>query len=413
MTPRTAKRIAAIPSPNKDSAKTKKSKKQIVDAVTELDAGPRGRGLGSQSSQSRQDRIDKGLIIEPTYLPRFREEFALREIQADPAKYFLPRIVERDGQDFMLIAPPGLCDELLDLFRYPVKPSLTKGAGKRKQDGAAVDEEGRPDKRARSQTVESEGVGRRRDGSLGVGFDMPFPEPDYDMGAGDMTGDDFRFDIDDVLPNGHDDGAAKSRGNAWNAEREPSLDLRGGVPDLTFDMPELGDSLLSIFDEDAAATQHETQAQQDAQPATKWSKNTVKALKVLKKELEPVEEEAEAEEKTMNFGEVSQKVRALNETATDFPLTHLSPAGFSPRGFRFLLRAVGSRDPGLRQARAKAAVRRFHRHRARPSLGDHWKRGFGGQQGSGRGSLTRRKRTGWEEHHIPLRQGCFLSVSRM
>lgn len=284
-----------MPSAKKaSSASKRKPKAALEDAVTEMDGRLTGRGFGKAgtSAESRQARLEKGLIVEPVFLPRTREEALLRDVQNDPAKYYLPRPVERDDKEWMLVAPPGLPEELENLFLVEKPLPLTKALGGGKRVAIADDDATRPGKRARTGDDDVE-LGRERQGSFvggGMGLDDSFDMPIQDDFGG--------FNVDDFQP---DYPASRSV-----ASREASFPVGEALHDLTFDMPELGESILSIFDEDRAPG-HATE-----QPATKWSKNTVRALKVLKKELGPDEAEGAetaSEEKTMSFQDVANKVR--------------------------------------------------------------------------------------------------------
>lgn len=351
VTPRTSQRLAQLKSPirpvngttngqttdGQSAVKkppTKKSRMQLFDAVTELDGNGAGRlgGLGSQGgsqsmgaagAMSRAEKIAAGLYIEPNYLPKNRYELACLEIRLNPSRNrCLPKTVMEGGSQWLLAAPPGVCAELTNLFKFPAPaqtglPPARHKAGNDTQANAP---------RQRSGTVDSE-VGRRREEGMGEisGFDhglldVTFDEADersgmvIDGGDGPILEDDFRFEMDsnheravdeDVQQPGVEDNYRRSVSRLATDPPNPSTGTRTRA--------EGESSLLDLFDDlsEPQATQlmPASQDENKAAGATKWSKNTVKALKVLKEQLGKDHVEEDSEEKAvMQFEKVSEKV---------------------------------------------------------------------------------------------------------
>ena len=75
---------------------------------------------------------------------------------------------------------------------------------------------------------------------------------------------------------------------------------------------------IALFDDRTVASQSQSQGQSQAQTQSAsepsddgkgYSKNTVKALAIVRRELQPGAEDAEGEDKYMSFNRMAQKVR--------------------------------------------------------------------------------------------------------
>ncbi|OBZ70610.1 Cohesin subunit rad21 [Grifola frondosa] len=278
--------------------KKHKEKKQIIDAVTELTDGPgakvgRGRnaGLGSQMTKDVSD-----IITENHYLPRSSLVMRLLEIRDDPLSHFLPMKSTPLGT-FFCAAPPGLAPELAEMFMRP-PPSK-----KRRVDGSVIEDEEVEQARragsiAPSLAIASEIIGR---GSMGPGNDFTFGDntvgaedfqmeiPEFDMGAGDM-----------------DLGRARSKSAALSVLSRLTTPPPDGVQleegeesyaDLTCP--------IAVFDDRAAQSQ--SQSVESSDDGKGYSRNTVKALSIIRRELRPTTGEEHDEEKVMSFKKMSEK----------------------------------------------------------------------------------------------------------
>lgn len=303
-----------------EATKKKKEKKQIIDSVTELADGPgaqvgRGRnaGLGAPVTKDVSD-----IVTEHSTLPRSSLVMRLLEIRDDPIAHFLPTKTTAQGT-FFFAAPPGLVPELADMFMRPVtnlNASKRRGASpekppskKRRVDGSvAGDEEEleqarREGSRAPSLALGSDVYGRA---SMGPGMDFAF---------GDNTGmgEDFQMDIPEFEGGAVGPEAERARSKSL----APSVLSRLSTPPPDV-MLEEGDEShadvtcpIAVFDDRVASSQSQSQA--PTEPASSddgkgYSKNTVKALSIIRKDLEPSAEEP-AEDKYMSFNNMAQKVR--------------------------------------------------------------------------------------------------------
>ncbi|KAI0757197.1 Rec8 like protein-domain-containing protein [Daedaleopsis nitida] len=305
--------------------KKRKEKKQIIDSITELEDGPgarvgRGRnaGLGAAVAKDVSD-----IITEHAYLPRSSLVMRLLEIRDDPLAHFLPTKTTAHGT-FFSAAPPGLVPELADMFMRPIanlSAAKRRGASpekppskKRRVDGSVVDDEDveqglRAGSRAPSLAFGSDVYGRA---SVAPGMDFSFDN------AGGM--EDFQMDIPDIV--GAEGDRARSKSIA------PSELSRLSTPPPDF-MLEEGDEShaditcpIALFDDRVAASQSQTQSQAPTELSDDgkgYSKNTVKALAVIRKELQS-NAETEEEDKYMSFNIMSQKASRRAAAAFFFEL---------------------------------------------------------------------------------------------
>ncbi|KAI0779378.1 Rec8 like protein-domain-containing protein [Fomes fomentarius] len=296
-----------------EAAKKRKEKKQIIDSVTELTDGPGARvGRGHVSD----------IVTEHPYLPRSSLVMRLLEIRDDPLAHFLPTKTTAQGT-FFNAAPPGLAPELADMFLRPItnlSAAKRRGASpdkppskKRRVDGSVagdeeeVEQARRAGSRAPSLALASDVYGR---GSVAPGMDFTF----------DNTGamDDFHMDIPEL------GGAEGDRARSKSLAPSELSRLSTPPPDI---MLEEGDEShadatcpIAMFDDRVASSQTQSQAPTESSDDGKgYSKNTVKALAVIRKEVQPNPEEPE-EDRYMSFNNMAQKASRRAAAAFFFEL---------------------------------------------------------------------------------------------
>ncbi|KAH9810685.1 Rec8 like protein-domain-containing protein [Melampsora americana] len=354
VTPRTSHRLAQLQSPvrptgggdalpSEGAAKkppTKKAKTQLVDAVTELEGNGIGRvgGMGSQggsqnmgATTSRADKIAAGLYLEPNYLPKNRYELACLEIRLNPRRNrHLPKTVTEGGSQWLLAAPPGICAELTNLFKFPAPAANapTRGRSSRLLEGGPAGGDVEQGQMTRSRSIDSE-LGRRREAGLeevsgfgegpsNITFDGVEDEPTGMMMGledGQIFQEEFRFEMQSNPDQPLDDAQSNPRRSPTAAVEElPRLARADGES-----------SLLDLFDELSESQPTQSSIKENATqdgakgPTTKWSKNTVKALKVLKGQFIDHDEDDLHEQggnKKISFEKVSEK--ATKRAASSF-----------------------------------------------------------------------------------------------
>ncbi|KAG6907663.1 hypothetical protein DXG01_007867 [Tephrocybe rancida] len=286
-----------------------KEKKQIIDSVTELADGPgakvgRGRaGLGAPVTKDVSD-----IVTEQQFLPRSSVVMRLLTIRDDPLAHFLPTKVTPNGT-FFCAAPPGLAPELAELFMRSI-------AGAPKRRGGSPDKS--PNKRQRLD--ENEEVEQpRRAASLapshGIGSDIGRASmgPDPIIDFGDQTGgpDDFQLDIPEFdMEADVDMGRGRSKSAAPSELSRLSTPGPDGIPiedgDVTY-----ADATCPIAMFDVRPSQTQTQTSEREVPIAEhegkgYSKNTIKAVGMIRKELQPVAGQ-EDDDKSLSFNKLSDK----------------------------------------------------------------------------------------------------------
>lgn len=279
---------------------------------------------------------------QPHYLPRSRTHLRLLERAADPY-YYLPRPLDATGNMY-LFAPPGLAPELQAMFRFPSRRALIKAEGRERSPSLGADVEVEAGRRAASSVghAHDDGfdVNERDFGGGGEGEEMDLGGFDYQPGLETDANGAFRFELDgeaDRVGDGGTPGPAGSGAGAAKASQRNSKKQKtdGGVPVVDYEdaVRTASGGPLAVFDDArsgthvASQTQTQTQTQQTQQTPTqltqslgeeeeeavldggsvrpgKWSRNTLKALGVLRSELR-----GEEEGRQMEFGRVAEKVR--------------------------------------------------------------------------------------------------------
>lgn len=303
-----------------DAAKVKrkpKEKKQIIDSVIELADGPgarAGRGLGAPVVRDISD-----ILAEQQFLPRSTMVMRLLEIRDDPLAHFLPTKVTPEGT-FFCAGPPGLVPELSELFMRPLQSGLPS-----KRRGASPDKGGRKKPRVEEGAHEEEEVEQgRRDASIAPsvviasealgGRASIAPEGGFDFG--DVSGgmDDFRMDVGGDFPVAHDDVAERARSTAPSERSRmstPAVDAEEGEETYA-DVS----SAIAVFDVRPSQSSQSQESANDGE-SKGYSRNTVKALGIIRRELQPEDDE---EEKTISFAQVSHKASRRAASAFFFEL---------------------------------------------------------------------------------------------
>ena len=252
------------------------------------------------------------ILTEHAFLPRSPLVMRLLEIRDDPVAHFLPTKQTASGAVFCA-APPGMAPELAALFMRPL-PALS---GPKRRGTPAGDKP--PSKRARlaeeEQAEDDDAVeqGRRRAESAApsvVGSDILGGRssigPGIDFGEQSAVVDDFQMDVPEFPM--ADDGAAGQRARSGSVLTDLSR-LSTPVPEnAPFDegAETYADAAcpIAMFDERGAASQE--QEQERAEDGRGYSKNTVKALRVVRGELQPTSG-PDAREKVMSFRRMADK----------------------------------------------------------------------------------------------------------
>ncbi len=249
----------------------------------------------------------------------------LLEIRADPLAYFMPTTTTAEGT-FFFAGPPGTAPELRHLFMFPVHDH-------RRPRGD--DPNPRSPKRARVTAPEDESPGVARRAESEARFSVPGGDVsgkndmDVDIGGlGDYTGigeGDITFDAGgsfDPVSMDINDGSGKTP--VPEIQREMSLvdDMRS-TPGLRgedlggLESYDAQSCSIGIFDMRSKEGESQTQTQsleaEEIERSTEqvqskgYSKNTVKAIGVIRKGLEA--EEGEGHEKYLSFNKIAEKVR--------------------------------------------------------------------------------------------------------
>ncbi|KZT10731.1 uncharacterized protein LAESUDRAFT_741159 [Laetiporus sulphureus 93-53] len=301
--------------------KKRKEKKQIIDAVTELANGPGARvGRGRNAGLGSQVAADvSSIVTEHHYLPRSATVMRLLEIRGDPIAHFLPTKVTPHGT-FFSAAPPGLAPQLADLFLRPLQ-SLSNAKRRNEQ------EEKPPSKRPRLEgsvvgdddEVELPRRAASREESLMLGSDVlgqrsVAPE-EFDIIAGLDS-----FQMPEFEMAGNELERARSKSLALSELSRLSTPPPDGVPveegeESYADMA----CPIAAFDERTSQSQGTESAPGQGDDASGYSKNTVKALSVIRRELQPVVGQ-QRREKVMSFKRMSQKASRRAASAFFFEL---------------------------------------------------------------------------------------------
>ncbi|TCD70338.1 sister chromatid cohesion protein 1 [Steccherinum ochraceum] len=321
--------------PHIDAAKGKRKpreQKQIIDAVTELADGPGARGGRGRNALGAAPNVDtSGILTEHAFLPRSTLVMRLLEIRDDPLAHFMPTRTTANGT-FLCAAPPGLAPELQELFMRPVqtltgpkrrssqeppespiKKRRTEGSVAPEGDDVDVDdlEQGRRESRAPSVAVGSEAFGGRA--SVGPGFDF-----------GDQSGpvDDFQMDVPEFEMDAGIGMEPEHRARSKSVLSELS---RLSTPAPENAPLEEGEETyadakcpIAIFDDRGSSQSQDTVTQASSDDGKGYSKHTVQALGIIRRELQPAPDSDEP--KVMSFKKMSDKASRRAASAFFFEL---------------------------------------------------------------------------------------------
>lgn len=238
----------------------------------------------------------------------------LMEIREDPLAHFLPTTT-KDNRSFFCAAPPGLSGDLADLFLRPVDSAPPK-----RPRHVSPTENGH--KRIRLDEEEDEIEQGRRDMSVAQ---SPAPFRLDEPAGGDLEFGDQSLAFDDsyqldVAPTGEENINLEGM-RSRSVSMAPSQRSRFSTPGAE-GMWNEGDASyadmtcpIAIFDsrhpgQHSQATQEEEvpELQEEGAEEKGYSKNTVKALALIRKELQPSDE---GETRKLSFKAMATKVCAV------------------------------------------------------------------------------------------------------
>jgi cohesin complex subunit SCC1 len=286
-----------------------KEKKQIIDSVTELEGGPgakvgkRNGGLGAPVTTDVS-----GILTEQHFLPRSSVMMRLLEIRDDPIAHFLPTKVTPNGT-FFCAAPPGLAPELAELFMRPITTlsskrrgaSPDKGSNKRPRLDGSVNGDAEIEHARRDGSL-APSIGARSDlmgraGSIG-------PDGAFDFGDQNATGlEDYQLEVPELEVDVRGKSAAPSELSRLSTPMQDGMAFDEGVETYA-------DAACPIvmFDVKTQSQAVDNEVEPVENEGKGYSKNTVKALGIIRKELKPVDGE-EDEDKVLSFRKMADKVR--------------------------------------------------------------------------------------------------------
>jgi len=316
--PQTPPDIQAAPQPVEKAKRRVKEKKAIVDEETEMPGARTGRGAGVFA---RNDRDISDILTQHQYLPRSALVMQLMEIRSDPLAYFMPTKVTPQGT-FVYAGPPGLSGELAEMFMRPALPAPGKkqkplSAGrKRKVSGREPEEDEEEMERMRKRAhvpesigVPSEALGRA---SLepGLEFEASARVEEFQIPVAEDVPMPDVFVEQEEIPRRRSVSIAPSRMSTPALENPPLDEGEPTYADVTCP--------IATFDERGASQAlPEVEAQHDGKG---YSRNTIKALGLIRGELQVEEGGAE---KVMGFNEMANKVGLVRLFASPRLLTYL------------------------------------------------------------------------------------------
>lgn len=375
-----AEGTATRPKPAKVRRQIVDSVTELVDrgrGLTGRDSQSQGT-VGGGNLASKEERLAQGLLKEPKYLPATTIEMRFQEIYDNPNKFFFAGMTgfaangKNSTAHTFYAGPPGMPAQLQGLFQFRVgEKGQILGAKRVPEvtiedlDETAADRQ----KRARSSVVPEVELGRDRQASLGpadgvnlLDFGGVADNFDDSGAAGDSTND-FSLDLGNMSPGLGDINAApgldKTPSRLGSAQPTPSPGVLDRSLQIDFDgLDRANGSILAVFDDtplpkeknistpagtsrtskngylsvpgtrQSALSEEQSQLEESVHSASiaasrgqtgGWSRNTVKALKILEHELGPApsrdgdaEENEETEEaKTISFQALSEKVCIL------------------------------------------------------------------------------------------------------
>ncbi|KZO98938.1 hypothetical protein CALVIDRAFT_596534 [Calocera viscosa TUFC12733] len=326
LTPRTAARIGEMT--DKAAAKSAKDKKkallkkQAIDAITELDEGG---SFGQSFGQEDKDLSD--ILADHPLLPGSRSLMRLLQVRADPLAHFLPTKT-LNSDTYFIAAPPGLAPELAELFTFPMNRRRSAedeaDAPNPKRPRFSEVELGRHDDRDASRSLV---MGDDVFGAGGLHDDQQFM---FDESGGDAPTMDIEMDRDGWGVSGRQgtprpgSKAAEARAASeavYSRMSTPYLDdMAGDVGSVSYGNLTCPIEVFDVRQKDdtqaapAAEDEEDVNAQVAEAKQHGFSKNTLKAVAILKKELHGTA--TAVQDKKLSFNEVSQK--ASRRAASSF-----------------------------------------------------------------------------------------------
>lgn len=296
MTPRTKQQVteAAEKRAADAAAKAAKYRKQLEDRVTELD----GAGINALGKRNVDD-----ILTEEQYLPRSRAYAALLSIHNDPAAHF-GSLSKGSMSNLFAGSDLDLAPELNNLFvidldahraakraRFTPEDDLSVEVGRR----AAPEEEDQVDFGFGDETL-----------GLGGGEGLDMPTLDDTMPALDITADESGLRKSQRIQARADEDEAVGGDSTLSQTGILAPLSRLGTPEIPEDVNLETESftptssrLLAAFDarpsdvETAALAAAEDANATQAASAQGWSKNTVRAQRVIRSQLNRDDEDSE------------------------------------------------------------------------------------------------------------------------
>lgn len=256
------------------------------------------------------------ILVEPHFLPRSAVVMRLLEIRNDPIAHFLPTKVTPQGT-FLCTAPVGLAPELAEMFLKPIN-------GRTKKRGSSPEKP--PSSKRRKLDDEDEVEQARRAGSLapsiGFGSDMGRvsmgPDGGFDFGDQSVQIDDFQLDV----PQADVDLGPDMNGRVSMAPSERSRLSTPGFEGADDIMESYADEACPIAMFDIKPSTQSQLADRELEVADVegkgYSKNTVKAVGIVRRELKPVE--GDDEEKVLSFEKMADKVTFIAARCSGYRL---------------------------------------------------------------------------------------------
>ncbi|EKM48928.1 uncharacterized protein PHACADRAFT_132088 [Phanerochaete carnosa HHB-10118-sp] len=303
--------------------------RQIFDERIELEGGPGSQAARRRGAELGFQRPDvSGITTEHGFLPRSSLLMRLLEIRDDPVAHFLP-IRNTPAGTFFCAAPPGMAPELQDLFMRPLQ---ALSGPKRRGSPEAPRGEKPPSKRPRLEGAPAPGDDEepeqgRRDASVApsaalgsdiLGGRVPSDRGDLDFGdQSGLAGEDFEMQVPEFVA-AADETLERARSVLSELSRLSSpaptdapLD-EGGEGARAF-----ADAACPIATFDDRSAQGQEQADR-AEDGRGYSKNTIKALRLVRQELQP--EPRAREEKVVSFNAMAQGASRRAASAFFFEL---------------------------------------------------------------------------------------------
>jgi cohesin complex subunit SCC1 len=290
--------LPEIPPEQPKATRKPRERKQIIDSVTEL----------YDSAQAGPMKDVSNIITEQRHLPRSSLAMRLLEIREDPLAHFLATRSTPNGAMFSA-GPPGLAPELAELFLRPVETGTekrryisAKADGSKRLRLEEEDDEVEAGRRAMSAVPSVAGMSDRQAADANATGDFEFADQVAPL-------DDYQLELPNeeaevVLPKARSVSAAPSirsrlstpAGDGWMEGEESYADATCPI---------------AMFDSRQTQTQEEQEAETLEMPEEKgYSKNTVKALGFIRKELQAASDD-DMEDPSMSFNVMATKVRKM------------------------------------------------------------------------------------------------------